>query len=405
MKFIIPTIGTRGDIQPYIALALGLTRRNHLVTLATHPCMRHLVESYGIPFAAMGPDIDIGYEAAKIRGRSKNWMLGFKRVMDFSFSMLEQSYVDLLPLCRQADVVIVSHSAAGSMEADALDLPRVSVTLMPQAIPANDLHASWFTRALTKAAGLVMGSMMTRPLDNIRRRNGLEPMGPNGITSPLLNLVPISPLIEKPNPLWEPRHKMTGYWFAPSPQTWNPPEELVRFLDAGEPPLVVSLGAMSLSGDDTLEAASVTLEAMRHTGTRAIIQGWDEALKRFTLPSTVYPAGSIPHDWLLPRSAGIMHHGGFGTTAAGFNAGIPSIVIPHIIDQYIWGNKVAELGVGPKPIPRAKLNVNALTTAIEATKNNVIKMKAASLGEQIRNEPDGVETAIQCIEQLCGYTS
>lgn len=405
MKFIIPTIGTRGDIQPYIALALGLTRRNHLVTLATHPCMRHLVESYGIPFAAMGPDIDIGYEAAKIRGRSKNWILGFKRVMDFSFSMLEQSYVDLLPLCRQADVVIVSHSAAGSMEADALDLPRVSVTLMPQAIPANDPHASWFSRALTNAAGLVMGSMMTRPLDNIRRRNGLEPMGPNGITSPLLNLVPISPLIEKPNPLWEPRHKMTGYWFAPSPQTWNPPEELVRFLDAGEPPLVVSLGAMSLSGDDTLEAVSITFEALRHTGTRAIIQGWDEALKRFTLPSTVYPAGSIPHDWLLPRSAGIMHHGGFGTTAAGFNAGIPSIVIPHIIDQYIWGNKVAELGVGPKPIPRAKLNVNALTTAIEATKNNMIRMKAASLGEQIRNESDGVETAIQCIEQLCGYTS
>ena len=400
MKFIIPTIGTRGDVQPYIALALGLMRRNHTVTLATHPCMRTLVESYSIPFASIGPDIDIGYEAAKIRGRSKNWMLGFKRVMDFSFSMLEQSYSDLLPLCHQADVVIVSHSAAGSMEADRLGLPTISVTLMPQAIPVKDPKASWISRAVMKAAGAGMGWMMTRPLDSIRRRNGLPPMGPYGITSPVLNLVPISPMIEKPNPLWELRHKMTGYWFAPSPETWNPPEELVRFLDAGEPPLVVSLGAMSLSGDDTLEAARVTLQALELTGTRAIIQGWDDALKEFSLLPSIFKAGSIPHEWLLPRSAGIMHHGGFGTTAAGFIAGVPSIVIPHIIDQYIWGNKVADLGVGPKPIPRAKLTVKALTTAIEATKDNVIRMKAATLGEQIRSEPDGVEIAVNFIEEL-----
>ena len=405
MKFIIPTIGTRGDVQPYIALALGLIHRNHSVTLATHPCMRTLVESYGIPFASIGPNIDIGYEAAKIRGRSKNWILGFKRVMDFSFSMLEQSYADLLPLCQQADVVIISHSAAGSMEADKLDMPRVSVTLMPQAIPVKDPKASWISRLVMKAAGAGMGWMMTRPLDSIRRRNGLPPMGPYGITSPVLNLVPISPMIEKPNPLWEPRHKMTGYWFAPSPETWNPPEELVRFLGDGEPSLVVSRGAMSLSGDDTLEAARITLEALRQTGTRAIIQGWDEALKQSTLPSTVYPAGSIPHEWLLPRSAGIMHHGGFGTTAAGFKAGVPSIVIPHIIDQYIWGNKVAELGVGPKPIPRTKLTVKTLTTAIEATKDNTIRKNAATLGEKIRSEPDGVETAIQWIEHTTGFRS
>ncbi|BCY19259.1 glycosyl transferase family 1 [Leptolinea sp. HRD-7] len=399
MKFIIPTIGTRGDVQPYIALSLGLMRHGNQVTLVSHPCMRNLVESYEVPFAPMGPDIDIGYEAAKIRGRSKNWMLGFKRVMDFSFSMLEQSYSDLLPLCRQADAVIVSHSAAGSMEADTLDLPRVSVTLMPQAIPVNDPNASWINRAVMKAAGTAMGMMMTRPLENIRRRKGLPPMGPYGITSQVLNLVPISPLIEKPNPLWEPRHKMTGYWFAPQPKTFNPPASLVQFLEAGEPPLVISLGAMSLSGDDTLEAARVTLEALNQTGTRAIIQGWDGALQTLPIPPTIISAGSIPHNWLLPKAAGLIHHGGFGTTAAGFQAGIPSIVIPHIIDQYIWGNKVMELGVGSKPIPRARLTISTLAAGIETIKDKRIKEKAAILGEQIRNEPDGVETAVQWIEQ------
>ncbi len=137
-KIIIPTIGTRGDVQPYIALALGLQGVGHAVTLASHPVMRSLVEFYNIPFAPIGPDIDIGYETALIRRKSPNWMVGFMRVMKFSFSMLEKSHTDLLKLCGGVDLVVVSHSATGSMEADKLGLPTISVTLMPQAIPAND---------------------------------------------------------------------------------------------------------------------------------------------------------------------------------------------------------------------------------------------------------------------------
>ena len=116
-KFIIPTIGTRGDVQPYIALALGLQGAGKAVTLASYPVIRGLVEFYNIPFSPIGPDIDIGYETALIRRKSPNWMVGFMRVMKFSFSMLEQSHPDLLELCRGVDLVIVWHSAAGSMEA------------------------------------------------------------------------------------------------------------------------------------------------------------------------------------------------------------------------------------------------------------------------------------------------
>jgi hypothetical protein len=96
MKIIIPTIGTRGDVQPYIALALGLLKAGHSVTLATHPCMRGLVESYGVDFAPIGPDIDIGDEAARIRANAPHWMVGFMRVMKFSFAMLEQAH---MPVC------------------------------------------------------------------------------------------------------------------------------------------------------------------------------------------------------------------------------------------------------------------------------------------------------------------
>jgi UDP:flavonoid glycosyltransferase YjiC (YdhE family) len=399
LKTIIPTIGTRGDVQPYIALALGLLRAGHTVTVASHPSMKKLVESYEVPFAPMGPDIDIGYKTAIIRAKSPHWMVGFKRVMDFSFAMLERSHTDLLGLCRGADLVIVSHSAAGSMEADKLGLPTVSVTLVPQAIPVKDPKDSFIKCAIMNIVGSGMGLMMNRPLEQIRKRVGLPAMGPTGVTSPILNLIPLSPQIFPPNPLWEPRHRMTGYWFAPSPQSWMPPDELLTFLEDGEP-VVVSLGAMALSGEDALEAAQITLTAVQQAGVRAIIQGWDEPMKLLSIPLTIVHAGSIPHDWLLARASGLVHHGGFGTTSAGFRAGTPMLVIPHIIDQFIWGNKVAELGVGPKPIARPKLNPGDMAEALRQMASSDTRRKASDLGIAIRAEPDGVAEAVKWIENV-----
>ncbi len=402
MNIVIPTIGTRGDVQPYIALSLGLKKAGHTVTLATHPCMRGLVESYGVDFAPIGPDIDIGDEATRIRANAPHWMVGFMRVMKFTFAMLEQSHASLLETCRGADFVIVSHSAAGRMEADKLSLPTISVTLMPEAIPVKDPQDAFLKRALMRLAGAGMGMLMTRPIDRIRKRVGLPPMGPTGITSEILNLIPLSKQISPPNSLWEPRHRLTGYWFAPAPAAWTPPDTLAAFLEAGAPPLVVSLGAMALSGEDSLEAAQITLAAVQQAGVRAIIQGWDEAMKQLSIPPTVFHAGSVPHDWLLPRAGGLVHHGGFGTTAAGFRAGIPMLVIPHIIDQFIWGNKVAQLGVGPQPISRTKLKVKNMAAALCQMQSPEMRQKAAELGAAIRAEPDGVTEAVRLIEQRGG---
>ena len=110
-----------------------------------------------------------------------------------------------------------------------------------------------------------MGLVMTRPLNEVRKRVGLPPMGQFGITSPALNLIPLSPQVFPPNLLWEPRHRMTGYWFAPSPEAWTL-SKICSSSKAGEPPVVISLGAMAISGDDALEAAQITLEAVRQAG-------------------------------------------------------------------------------------------------------------------------------------------
>ena len=235
-RIILPSIGSRGDIQPYITLASALQKEGFSVTLATHPCMRNLVEFYEVPFAPVGPDIDIGLEAAALRSRSFHFMVGMIRVMKFSFSVLEKIHEDLLNLCRQADLVIVSHTAAGSMEADKLDLPKISVTLHPQAIPAPDPEAPVSQKMIGSLAGWGMSFFMSRPLDKIRAKVGLPPMGPEGITSRLLNLIPVSSHIIKPYSHWESRHKLTGYWFSEPPGVWKPPVELEAFLDRDDLP-------------------------------------------------------------------------------------------------------------------------------------------------------------------------
>ncbi len=398
-RIIIPTIGTRGDIQPYIALALGLKNAGYEVIIASHPAMQTLVQSYQLSFSPIGPDIDIGSQAALIRRRSPGWIVGFLRVMRFTYELLEAAHADLLTLCRQADLVIVSHTAAGSIEADQLGLPKASVTLIPQAIPVkNDCDPAW-KRLLLELAGTGMGLIMTRPLNNIRRRVGVKPMGPAGITSEVLNLIPISPQVVPPNPLWEARHRLTGYWFTPTPPTWKPSRGLERFLDSGPAPLVVSLGAMALGDTEQDQTARILIAALQESGVRAVIQGWETAVKDSVIPAGIFCTGSIPHGWLLKYASGIIHHGGFGTTAAGLRAGIPTLVVPHIIDQFIWGHKVAELGVGPAPIPRKKLTKERLIIKIKQLQSAEICTRAAELGKKIQAEPDGSQKAVDLIKK------
>jgi sterol 3beta-glucosyltransferase len=123
-------------------------------------------------------------------------------------------------------------------------------------------------------------------------------------------------------------------------------------------------------------------------------------LQKENLPDSMFMIDSTPHDWLFPRAAAAVHHGGAGTTAASLRTGIPSIVIPFLIDQPFWGKRVHDLGVGPAPIPRSKLTVNKLAQAIqEAVTNTTMRQRAAELGAKIQAE-DGIANAVEIIQRL-----
>jgi UDP:flavonoid glycosyltransferase YjiC (YdhE family) len=399
MKIIVPAIGSRGDVQPYIALCQGLQQVGHEAILATNPTLAGLADSYGVRSAPVGPPVDMGLEGARIWERSgKNFFLGFMRTMRLGMRLVEASYPDIYRLCQSADLVVTTDISAGAAEADALGLPWASVTLQPERIPAPNPAAAWWSRLVWK----LVGALSLAPLNRLRRRVGSPPLRGQGLSAALsewLILLPVSPSVAPPNPGWPAHARQTGYWNALSPGGWSPPADLQEFLAAGDPPVAVSLGAMSFSGAAARQAARITLEAVRRAGVRAVVQGWDEPLAGLALPAGVYHAGSLPHSWLFPRTRAVVHHGGFGTTAAALSAGVPAVVVPHIIDQVFWAQRVHQLGAGPQPIPRAGLTAEKLAGAIsQAISDPDMRQNTARIGHAIRADPDGVAAAVQTIE-------
>ncbi|MBK5109436.1 MAG: glycosyltransferase family 1 protein [Anaerolineales bacterium] len=197
---------------------------------------------------------------------------------------------------------------------------------------------------------------------------------------------------------WTEDIHITGYWSLESSEDWLPPAELLAFLNAGPPPVYIGFGSMS--NREPEETANLVTEALVSSEQRAILlSGWG-GLQMTDLPDTVFMLDSVPHAWLFPRLSAVVHHGGAGTTGAGLRAGIPSIIVPFFGDQPFWGKRVAELGVGPVPIPRKQLTADRLAAAIqEAVSNEHMRLQAADLGRQIRAE-DGISIAVELIQQI-----
>jgi UDP:flavonoid glycosyltransferase YjiC (YdhE family) len=363
--------------------------------------MRDLVSFHELDFAPIGPEIDMDQKAAELRQNTRHWILGLMRVMRFGYSVVVDASDDILALCQDTELVVVSDSSAGSAEAEKIGVPQVTVTLQPTRVPTKEPeNLPRIKKISRKFYGAIMDRLLSGPFNKHRKTLNLPPLGPEGILSKFLSLVPVSSVVFPPDPLWPPFVHLTGYWFAKEPTDWVPPADLLAFIEAGDPPAVISLGAMSIGhSEDAHRASQMALAAIQQTGLRAIIQGWNDVLDDSSLPSNIFHAGSIPHGWLLARASCITHHGGFGTTAAGLRAGIPSIIVPHIIDQYLWAQEVEKLGAGPKPIPRKELTVERWTAALtEATHNQEIRATTKRIGEQIRSE-NGIDTAVRLIEE------
>jgi UDP:flavonoid glycosyltransferase YjiC (YdhE family) len=207
-----------------------------------------------------------------------------------------------------------------------------------------------------------------------------------------------SPSVIAPPPDWRGNVHVTGYWYLEAAPDWTPSPALIDFLNSGPPPVYIGFGSMSNRNPE--EMAGLVIEALKRSKQRGILlSGWS-GLRSSDLPDSMLMLDSVPHSWLFEHVAAVVHHGGAGTTAAGLRAGAPSVIIPFFGDQPFWGRRVAQLGVGPEPIPRKRLTVDRLTHAIQrAVTDKHMCSNAARLGARIRGE-DGVARAVEIIQQL-----
>ncbi len=395
MNVVIFTMGTRGDVQPYIYLAEALTKAGYKVTIGTHPCWGHLVASSNVSFVPIGPDINIEYEASVIRGKTKNPMLSMLKTMNFVFKVIERSSSDIYECCKGKDLVIVSHSLMGATEAEALKIKTVNVTLQTEMIPEIKKQKT----LLDKVMSALINPQMVKPYNKVRKLYNLPKVASiDEVMSPILNLIPLSRYVVQQNPYWDTKNKIVGYWYN-NDESYQPDEKLTAFLHSGDKPIILALGAMAFESKQEKDKLDIFVHAFQKTGMRAIIQGFNKTLVDYSLPETMISVGSIPHSWLFQQGFCVIHHCGFGTSAAAMLYGIPSIPVPHVLDQFAFADCLYKLKVSVKPIKASQLSVERMTNAIVDLKTNYSELynNAMNLSLNMKEE-NGLENAVTLIK-------
>jgi sterol 3beta-glucosyltransferase len=421
MKILIATIGTRGDVQPYIALGRALMASGHDITICTCAHFEPFVRENGLGYAYVNNDfIDFMHspEGKIILGNAGSaWetLVTLSRVFPKFGYLQERQMEDVWTACKETDpdLILYHMKAMGAPDfAEKLGVPCMLAFWLPLHVPTTRFPAMGFPnlplgpwyRWLTYRFIRRMSIMMSKKIRQWRTQHGLDPCSP-GLRMrlpdgrPLPVLYGFSRHIIPPPEDWAETATVTGYWFLNQAEAWNPPRSLTEFLSRGEAPVYFGFG--SIFGRDPQHATQTIMEAVRRTGVRAILaQGWGGIEPTASVQSeSVLFIESAPHNWLFPQVSAVVHHGGCGTTAAGLLAGKPSIICPFFGDQPFWGRQVERIGVGPPPIPQKRFTVERLCHAIDVVMNDsAMRQNAVALGNRLQKE-NGISNAVAFITQ------
>lgn len=415
MQITIVTAGSRGDVQPYLALGAGLTASGHRVRLATHRPFAPFVQAHGLEFAPISGDPQqiLQTEAGQAWVDSGRNPLRFvRRLVQLLEPTVIEMATDAEAACLGSELILYStFGMVGYYVAQKLGVRAISVPLQPltrtRAFPnivfPSDPGWGGFFNWLTHLLGEQLFWQAVRPVINrwtdlleLPRASFWGPFARLNNAGPPL-IYGFSPHVVPKPPDWGEHVHVAGYWFLAQP-AWEPPEELLAFLAAGPRPVYVGFGSMTLRNPQ--ETARLVGQALALSGRRAVVlRGWG-GLEALAPGVEICVVDNVPHAWLFPQMSAVVHHGGAGTAAAGFRAGVPTVVVPFFADQNFWAGRVAALRTGPAPIPRRRLTAAKLAGAIiTATEDKGMKARAAALGRRIRAE-DGVDRAVTLIEGL-----
>ncbi len=414
------TSGTRGDLQPFLALGQGLQRAGYPVAIATHPPFTPLVTASGlncVPVAGNPSDLlqaPGGQAALTWQGRPLRSLLATWRYLQDAQAVYAQLLTSAWHACQGSSMLIVSLPTLwGTQIAARLDIPCAAGLLQPVSRtvafptpfqPWQMSPGGWYNRLSHHLIEQAMWQPWRGVINRWRRQMlGMPTLPPLGPYADLYaRQVPFlygfsTHVVPRPAD-WPACHQICGYWFG-AVSAAGPPA-LQQFLEAGPPPVYVGFGSMgNRAAGDTL--ALVRL-ALLQAGQRGIVQ-IEQAVPG---PDPAFPGlfrlATVAHDWLFPQVAAVVHHGGAGTTAAGLRAGVPSATVPVGIDQFFWGHRLAALGVGLLPLPRYSLTVEQLAAAIrQLVGDAALRRRADGVGQRVRAE-QGVQQAIALLERYAG---
>jgi sterol 3beta-glucosyltransferase len=386
--------GTRGDVQPYVALALGLQDQGHEVTLAANAEMRALVAAYGVPFHPLSADFLAYAETSEgrkaLNGRP---LAATRRLKTATAPMIRRMLDDAWDAAQDTDAIVYHpKTLAGPHLAERLGVPAVVGGAVPMlspttAFPVPGIKPRTLGRLGNKLSWKLAGAAANtyRSVVDEWRREVLDlPAAPHGTRdvapdgTPLLKLYAYSEHVLARPADWGADTVVTGYWTLPAPPGWEPDSALTSFLAAGPPPVYVGFGSMPQ--DDPRAIAEQVAAGLRKAGRRGIVAG---------LPVTgddMLEIRDVPHAWLFERVSAVVHHGGAGTTGAGLRAGRPTVIFPQAVDQPFWARAVHAIGASPPPLKR----LDDLPAALEAAR------PVPELAQAIRSE-DGVQNAARRI--------
>ncbi len=391
MRILLCAEGTRGDVHPLLALGSALADAGHTIRVCAPPVFADAVALRGFEFRSSGLDVVdmIESNAAAIVGAGARLVLAHHRLGN---QLLAQGFGATVEAAQDCDFILAAGvQFAAATAAELHGVPYRYVMFTPALLPSDE-HAPallpnplprWATRLAWRALPTLM-TPIVRHIARDRARYGLGPPGDpfDYVIGPRPALLAAdAELVGSPR---YHRHRVVTIGALQDDAHASLPEKLERFLEAGPPPVYIGFGSMSDPAPE--ETSARLIEALQIAGARGVISSGWAGLGSVALPEDVMQVGDVSHTTLFPRCAAVVHHGGAGTTTRAARAGVPQVVVPHLLDQHDFARRVHAAGLSPPPLRRRGLRGDALGAAIRGALDNVLGAeRARRLGERLRD--------------------
>ena len=406
MKFIVATYGTEGDARPFAALCRGLMDAGHEARLLADAATLGSTQALGVPTTALAGDIrgtlSPDHAIAGVVSKGGGFNDTARALAKIANVNAESWLRTIIEAGEGCDAVLVAGLAAfvGFSAAEYLGAKGIGSGMIPitptAAFPSPFLPPKWVPRPLRRASHRFVNATLWkafRDKTNAARASfKLPPRRTVWTAQPMVYGVSPSLL---PTPAdWPADAHLCGQWLARDP-AWMPPPVLADFLAAGEAPIYIGFGSMT--GFDNARLLDALVEAM--AGRRALFHpGWS-GIDPKALAGNFLAIGDTPHDWLFPRTAAVIHHGGSGTAHSAARAGVPSIVTPFAGDQFFWAERLRLAGVAPAAVDGRRPTAEAFASALDFAAAARVRSRARVLGETMRAE-NGVANAVVALERI-----